>query len=299
MALLRIRRAPLVTVVLLVLSLGACTDSDKPSASTTTTGPEAPATSPMTLTADDDGFQLDVDSVEPGWVAVTVRNDTKAPLDIAIVHLRDGSTADDLASDIADDGLSALLPAPAGDGHETRGGVTMVPPGTEKTFRTEVFSGQNAIGSVSQMIDGGGPDPARFDVSAGDLPFNDPTTDGHVQVYDFSFAFDAAMRTPGRHDVIVTAEANQVHEMRLYRVKDGIDIGTALDALQHATTAPNEPTDEVEPVVGVGPIAPPTHEVVDVELEEGSYVAVCFLTDPASGKRFSELGMVEQLIVAP
>jgi hypothetical protein len=77
------------------------------------------------------------------------------------------------------------------------------------------------------------------------------------------------------------------------RLDDGVALGDVAAYLQGGFKGESPVTF----TGGAGGIEVGKDSYVDLDLEPGTYLAMCFLTDKATGKRHVELGMLTQLTV--
>ena len=131
------------------------------------------------------------------------------------------------------------------------------------------------------------------------------------------FSFDGPDTLPaGTTDITMTNEGQQPHFMVVSKLEKNQD-WTAEDAIAYINENPKANPDWAPTVAGIfGPKGAPinpgeTGEIVfvdptsnemkpiqDGELEAGSYMLLCFVTDPASKKPHAMLGMVKKLTVS-
>jgi uncharacterized cupredoxin-like copper-binding protein len=124
--------------------------------------------------------------------------------------------------------------------------------------------------------------------TAGDKPAA-PSADTEVTLKDFSFAMPSTLKA-GDHTLKVTNKGPQPHEMTLVKLAPG---KTMQDAMAYSGEGEPPFTD----AGGMGALAPNTSAWVKLHLDPGTYIAVCFVPDPASGKAHAEMGMMNQFTV--
>ena len=91
----------------------------------------------------------------------------------------------------------------------------------------------------------------------------------------------------------LTNDGQSDHEMSVMRVDDGKALGDVVTYLQGGFQGE-------QPIAftgGAGGIEPGADGYVDLDLAPGTYLAMCFLPDEATGKRHVELGMLAQFTV--
>jgi LPXTG-motif cell wall-anchored protein len=89
----------------------------------------------------------------------------------------------------------------------------------------------------------------------------------------------------------ITNTGPQAHEMGLLRLNPG---KTLADALAAGENGPPPYTS----LGGMQALNPGNSGWVTLDLQPATYVAICFIPDPATGKSHAELGMVAQFTVA-
>jgi LPXTG-motif cell wall-anchored protein len=116
-----------------------------------------------------------------------------------------------------------------------------------------------------------------------------PTADGTVLLRDFSFRFSANMR-PGTHTWNIVNQGPQPHEMVLFKLNPG---KTLADVMAEGNGPP-----PFRSLGGMQALNPGKSGWVTVNLQPGTYVAICEVPDSRTGKSHAELGMVYQFTVA-
>lgn len=112
-----------------------------------------------------------------------------------------------------------------------------------------------------------------------------PTPEGTIELADFSFVLPDGF--DGSGTFAVTNPGMQPHEISLGRIADGKTFDDVL-AWFAGPAGPPPYTD----AGGFAGIASGGTGYVDLDLDPGNYVAICFFPDPVSGKPHVELGMV-------
>jgi hypothetical protein len=284
------RRSVTIIVAVLVVAAGvvafvstrsSMTD-DRPDALPTAENPTR-----VEVTLEGTTYRSDTDKVVPGWVLVTFHNRTDDSRDLALVRLGRDKTAADLDAALEDPrALEAL-----GGTYVFEGGATMVPPRSTVSFRTEVFTGQFLFGALPDLARGSGR-PATLEVGAGDPPLTDPRTPSTIRLGAFSHGLLGDIRTSGPQALSVVGEGPAGHEVRLYKVQDGVAPTAAFATVPAMKDAPERATASVRPELGVAAMDPGFVNVRDIALTPGDYVMTCFLVDADTGKTYAELGMI-------
>jgi hypothetical protein len=126
----------------------------------------------------------------------------------------------------------------------------------------------------------------------------DPPSDGTVSLFEYGFKLPTAV-TPGRHVWQVLNAGREPHELQLAKVPAGTTAAQVVALLtsgsedENATPVGGGPSaSESIPVGGMGQLSPGLSAWTEVDLESGTYVALCFVFDQATGMLHAALGMV-------
>ena len=124
----------------------------------------------------------------------------------------------------------------------------------------------------------------------------EPVADGTVRLFDFNFEFPDTV-APGRQLWAVTNTGEQPHELLLARSPQPVTPEQVMDLLadpsEEATPTGGGPSfADFEPVGGLGWLSPGLTAWTEVDLEPGTYVALCFVFDPQTGLPHVAHGMV-------
>jgi hypothetical protein len=123
-----------------------------------------------------------------------------------------------------------------------------------------------------------------------------PTVDGTVRLFDFNFEFPETVAA-GRQVWAVTNSGEQPHELLLARSPQPVTAEQVIE-LMAGESAEATPTGggpsfgDFEPVGGIGWLSPGVTAWTEVDLEPGTYVALCFVFDPETGMTHAAMGMV-------
>jgi hypothetical protein len=130
----------------------------------------------------------------------------------------------------------------------------------------------------------GGPLPV--DIPAG------PDAAATVELFDFNFSFPETV-SPGRQVWEVTNTGEQPHELLLVYSPEPVTAEQVLDALES-----EDSEIDLIPAGGVGWLSPGQAAWTEVDLQPGTYVALCFVFDPATGMPHAMMGMVAAFTVS-
>jgi hypothetical protein len=123
-----------------------------------------------------------------------------------------------------------------------------------------------------------------------------PTVDGTVRLFDFNFEFPET-GAAGRQVWVVTNSGEQPHELLLARSPQPVTAEQVIELMagesEEATPTGGGPSfGDFEPVGGIGWLSPGVTAWTEVDLEPGTYVALCFVFDPETGMTHAAMGMV-------
>jgi uncharacterized cupredoxin-like copper-binding protein len=244
----------------------------------------------LEVTANEYSFRLSAKTVAPGTVPVTLVNGGHEVHQVMIVRLHDGVTLAQYAEAAhADEAAAGALVDDAG-------GVNAVDPGSRATGYADLAPGRYAVLCYIPAPDGSnhlhhGMSAELTVVEAPEVPA--PRTVADVTVGDFSFSLPAGgLAKAGAYRVVNTGR--QSHEVVVLRIEDGRTLPEVVTYLQHGFTG-DKP---VRFVGGAGGVEPGHAGYMDLDLQPGQYLAMCFVQDPASHKAHAELGMIAPFSVA-
>jgi uncharacterized cupredoxin-like copper-binding protein len=124
-----------------------------------------------------------------------------------------------------------------------------------------------------------------------------PEADLTIDMHDFAFTVPDTLEA-GHQRVMVTNSGEQPHEFILMKLTEGKtlqDLSAFMAAEASGTPVAGEmPAEEAG---GAQAISGGASTMIELHLDAGNYVAVCFIPDPASGKSHLDLGMVKEFSV--
>jgi uncharacterized cupredoxin-like copper-binding protein len=251
--------------------------------------PEVVATT-LEVTATDHHFTMSATTVAEGMVPIELVNDGESPHHVLVVRLDDGQTMDDYlaAFEGGEEAANELV--------THAGGVNAVDAGTSGIGYADLAPGTYVVlcflpgeEGEAHLVEGMVAELTVVPAPAVPVPTE---TVGEISLADFAFGLpDGGLRAAGTYRLTNVGESD--HEMSVMRVDDGKALGDVVTYLQGGFKGE-------QPIAftgGAGGIEPGEDGYVDLDLAPGTYLAMCFLPDEATGKRHVELGMLAQFTV--
>lgn len=250
----------------------------------------------VAVTGVDFAFQ-GAEAVEAGFVNLTFTNAGQSPHHVQVARLNDDVTLEQLQAALQQGPLVALPLV------ELVGGVGILLPGQSQTVVTDL----NRPGTYLELCfvenEEGVPhlvlgmmrvfQVTESSAQAAGQP--DIRPDLVVRVLDFGF--DIPERVPTGPQVWqVVNDGPQPHEMAMIRVLPGHTVAEVMAALQAGGEAATQGL--AIPYGGVQAMAIGLSGFIDLDLESGSYIVLCFVPDPASGQPHLALGMLSTFVAA-
>lgn len=224
------------------------------------------------ITADDTGMSVATTSVGPGYTEFEMTNDADNEHALAIVRLHEGVARDDVPDLLMDPDFSAVA-----NSVDFFGGVNAVAPGDTFTMTVGLLPGQYAIVDYGE-----GPEGPWFlqdgfvqslTVTEGDAAGDAPNAD--VQITEIDFRFELPARIPRESIWEITNDGEQGHEIDLVQLDPGVTPDEAIDLILNSD-GESIPGEEINILGG---LSAGRTAYVDVTLEPGQYLAVCFWPD--------------------
>lgn len=249
-----------------------------------TTARRAPT--PDLLVSVHNGAVSAVDSIGPGWTRVRVEEDGVGHI-VVIFRVPDAMTAADLKAFLSalDTGRATPKPAVAMGGPEV---------GDTGEVVVQLPVGRYLLACVRQSPDG------RRHASAGEVKMLTvskalaasrtvaPRATEQIRAVDFAYVGSERWQA-GSHMLRIENAGRQDHQLRLVRLRAG---STLRDWVR--TPAPGR---HGVPVAGMARMSPGSVAYLPVDLERGTYVLHCLVTDTATGRPHVLLGMFRAIQV--
>lgn len=244
----------------------------------------------VTIDAADFSYALP-ESVPSGWLRIAFKNTGKEPHHAQLARLKDGVTLEQLQASLQKGPEAALSLV------SLEGGPGVLEPGKSTSVTLNLPAGQyvalcfvespNKVPHLAKgmirpfaVTQSGGPEAPR------------PAAEQTIVLRDFGFDVPTSL-SAGRITLNVVNEGPQPHELALLRLAPG---KTMADLQAFMAGSPSEPR-PFEEVAGMQALDTGKSGLVTLDLQSGSYVALCFIPDPGSGKPHTELGMVKEITV--
>jgi hypothetical protein len=268
--------------LLVALLLGGC------QAQAATRPAETAAIPVVSIIAKDGSFEAP-QQIPAGLVTIEFQNQGQEAHHAQIVQLNEGVTLEQFGAAMQQ-GPAALALVTLG------GGPGPVEAGGEQRVTVELQPGTHLIFDLLPDADGV-PHVAKgmlapFEVVAGEASsVQAPQADGEVTLLDFSFTLPQEIRA-GEQTWKITDKGTQPHELALVKLAEGKTMADVQQWMHQPAGAPPFNFAGGMQAIDAGETA-----YLHLNLTPGSYVAVCYLPDPASGQEHAALGMVMPFIV--
>ena len=284
----------LISSALLTVVIAACAGQSSAPTSTTPTTAAQQSIPSVTIKAMD--FSFDQPKTIPaGLVDLTFVNNGAQPHQIQLLRINDGNY-DQFASALKKNGpVPSTLQLVTGAG----GANTIDPGGTQEVilnlsqgeYASICFvSGSDNIphfmkGMLQHLSVTGSPNTSQAQ----------PQTNTVITLKDFAIAVPTTVPA-GAVTWKVTNDGPQLHEMDIVKLHSGV----TFEQFQKLLSSPSPPsgTPPFDDAGGIAALQPGTSGWIKLNLQSGTYVALCFVPDVKTGKPHFMLGMVSPFTVA-
>jgi hypothetical protein len=258
----------------------------------------------MRITITDSGFDAPSE-IPAGYVLLTVTNgtsDTQNAADADFVQPPSGTSIDEVAAFFGPQAatpISEQTAVPAWAYKATWAGGTIVPPGETMQAVVNLSPGDwlllNDSPGASQQ-----PQPLTVTgAAASPTTAEELSADVNVQLQEFAFLGLDQPIPAGPHVWKFTNIGEQPHIMILFRGPNGITMDQVMTLLQmpeNATPPPSIPYQESDfdyNLPGLAVLSAGQEAWLALDLEPGTYIALCFVPDQQTGAPHALLGMVQ------
>lgn len=239
----------------------------------------------------DQGFEVDKTDVPAGYVLVTITNSTKAGTSAGILGPGAGQTMDDLKQAAATPQATDEIPPFLYDA-TILGGPGDVEPGQSAQVLINIPAGDWAVF-------GEGDQPPTFITATDGADSNTtvPAADATLEMGDFFFSGLSEGVSSGQAIWEVTNTGKQPHMLVLAQVPDGTTEQQVIDTFTSEQTGTPvagamNPNDATFLSTGVLLLSSGETMYLPTNLDAGTYMALCFVTDPATGQPHIMEGMI-------
>jgi hypothetical protein len=225
--------------------------------------------------------------VAPGITTITVNNTGQSARFVNVARLNPDVTIEQFLDTLSTDDMAAVELVTLSGGRDA-------PSGEVRQFTTELKEGTHVFIAFPEAD--GPPLTTAFQVSgeaSGQAP---PDADLTVDMLDFSYVMPAGL-VAGEQTWEITNSGQQWHEIIILRPAPGVTQEQLLEMF--ASDQPPQGEPPFEEVGSFGPISAGERGWLPLELEAGTYMAVCFLPDFASGESHLEKGMIATFEIGP
>jgi len=273
--------APL--LVALALTTSACATQVAPAVSAI---PVAAAAEPpvLKIVATDHHYMMP-SQIKAGYINMVMENAGKEPHHAQFLRLNDGVTMEQFQAALQE-GIAAVMTVAS-----LTGGPSVIDPGMSQSVTLNLTPGQYMLLCVIAGADGV-PHLAKGMVApltvtpAEKVAGAAPKADGQVRLLDFSFRLPQTIKA-GQQTWEIKNDGKQPHEMTLIKLAEGKTMADVAAFMAQPAGAP-----PFADVGGMQGIMPGATAWLDLNLEPGSYVALCHIPDMASGEEHMHLGMI-------
>jgi hypothetical protein len=229
-------------------------------------------------------------TLQPGDLTIRMVNHGQERHQGQLFRLKDGVTADQFVSAVETQGPPALALATA------EGGPSILEPNATEDVSLNLQPGNYLLGCFVSGADGvphimKGMSRA-IQVAGSGTTSTPPTTAGTFTLQDFSFDMPDTLAA-GLATYRVVNAGPQTHELALLKLQPGTSASDVVAALDTPSAEP-----PFTSVGGMQALSPGGAGFVTLDLQPGSYAAICLVPDPASGVPHIHLGMVKLFTVA-
>ena len=248
-------------------------------------------------------YRFEMPASTPGGLTrLTMRNEGAEDHHAMFMRVNDGSTLEDLQAALETPDLGAIFAV------STSLGGPEVSPGGEASVIADLEPGRYMVICVIPDAEGvphylmGMQAPLEVgEVEGTQAP---PEADMTVELVDFAFVMPEMDVAPGQHVWEVPNIGEQIHEMVILQLAEGVtpDQVQAIFQAPPATPGAGGATPVAMPemagpppftvIGGVAPMSPGYTNWAILDLEAGDYIAICFVPDPATGAPHFALGMI-------
>jgi len=222
-------------------------------------------------------------SAEPGEAQITFKNGTKDEAEMQLLRVEGDHDAADVIAALG--GAQKGKPFP--DWFFAGGGVSAVEGGETKTVTQILEPGTYYTANLE-----GKPDPSSFAAIEVSGEADDAALESDKTVTASEYQFEADGLEAGENEIAFENVGAQPHHLIVAPIKKGATIEEVQEAIK---SGKEEPPLEEEGGTNTAVIEGGETQLVDLELEPGTYVMMCFISDRQGGPPHAVKGMVDEL----
>jgi hypothetical protein len=270
--------------------------------------PSAGAYPEVVITARDMAFEMPA-SFEGGWTQLTLDNQGPSNHHAIFLRVNDGSTVEDVQAALQLPEFGPVF------GVATSAGGPNIGPGLRGSVIDNLEPGPYVVicaipdeTSVPHYAMGM---LAVIEVTEPAAEAEAPVADAAVSLVEMEFQGLPADVTAGMHLWEITDQGDQVHEIIVGQIADGVPFEVIQEIFLAAPPASPVDTAEATPVAtpatgpppfefvaGTAPKSPGQTNWLVLDLVAGEYFAICFVPDPGTGAPHFALGMLMPFTVS-
>lgn len=253
----------------------------------------------LTMIATDYAFEM-ATTAEGGFTRLTIDNQGSEDHHAIFFRLNDDVTMEQFQEVMQTGDLGAIL------GVSTALGGPNVGPGHTTSVIADLVPGQYVVVCVI-------PDPegtphaahgmvAPLEVTDGGADTIAPEASASIALVEMAFNGLPEEVDAGRMTWEVTNLGAQLHELVVLQLADDVTSEMVMQMLtgagDAATPDPEAEGPPFEPIAGTAPMSREVTNYLEMELEPGDYMAICFIPDVESGMPHFAMGMVADFTVS-
>lgn len=282
------RRRPLLAVALAAtvgaLLIAGCGEDENDD------GGDAVDAQQLTLTVTEPGQIEAPPTAEAGVAEITLENPGGRPADAQLIRVE----GDHAAAEVID-GLAAALGGKSfPDWFFAGGGVGATEAGSQRTVTQTLLPGTYYAFDTRGLQ--GPPDPAAvatIEVSGEELDAELPASEATVSAFDYGF--EAEGLSAGANEITFENAGEQPHHLIAMPIAEGRTIDDVAEFLE---TEMGEPPIDAAREVATAVVEGGQTQLVELDLDQGNYALLCFISDRAGGPPHVVNGMVAETEVA-
>lgn len=232
------------------------------------------------------------DEVKGGTVTLTLKNDGAEPHELGLVRVEDGTTAQQFADDVLSTEGAPIPEYVVG----APGGLGGVAPSASSTSTISLGEGTYVYFCTFG-------DPPHYqngmlgEFTVKDVASTAPLPDNAAEVDASEYKFDVIGLKTGENTLTFANKGQQFHHLVAVPMNEGATLDDVITALSSEDQSAEPPVDfEKEQDLAV--TGPGEAQSVTLNLEAGSYVFLCFLSDREGGPPHFTKGMVQQVDIS-